>query len=181
MGSMAALLLFGFLLGLDSFRASLGLGIVHKAGSRHFWIPASFGLCDGLAPVLGLTIGSTVVATFDPWTRWLGPLVLGSSGVLTFVVASQYEAKEADAKGGWLWLGLPLFLSLDNLVAGFGLGALGAPVVVSAAVIGVISGLMSFAGMYLGSAVGRSLRARSAHVGGATLTLLSLALAFDIF
>jgi manganese efflux pump family protein len=181
MGSTVALLLLGFLLGLDSFRASLGLGIVHRSGPRRFWIPVSFGLCDGIAPVLGLAAGSAVVSSFAPWTRWLGPLVLGGFGVLTFLAANEYEAKEADADGGWPYFGLPLILSLDNLVAGLGLGAIGAPVVLSAAVIGLISGLMSLAGMSLGSVVGRSLRARAAQVGGATLAVLAPSLAFDIF
>lgn len=69
---------------------------------------------------------------------------------------------------------------MDNLIAGFRLGTLGTPVLLSAAVIGLISGLMSLAGLLLGTAVGQSLRGYASQVGGAALTALALTLAFDI-
>jgi putative Mn2+ efflux pump MntP len=45
---------------------------------------------------------------------------------------------------------LPLTLSLDNLAAGVGLGTAGARFTVQAAVVGVISGIMSAAGFAIG-------------------------------
>ncbi len=172
MESAAVLLLLGRLLGIDSFRASLGLGLLHRSTTRRIGIAMSFGLCDGLAPLVGLMVGSAVITSFSPWAGWLGPLVLGGFGLFTFVTLGGDEAKESDAPEGFVSLGLPLILALDNLVAGFGLGALGTPVLLSAAVIGAISALMSLVGLCLGALVGRSLRARTGRVGGASLVVL---------
>lgn len=85
MGSIAALLLLSFLLGLDSFRASPGLGFVYRSRPRRFWIPLSFGLCDGLAPLVALAAGFAVVTRWNYWTAWIGPLVLGGFGLFTFL------------------------------------------------------------------------------------------------
>jgi putative Mn2+ efflux pump MntP len=180
MGPVVGLFLLGFLLGIDSFRASLGLGIVHRSGARRLRIAIAFGFCDGIAPLLGLAVGSVVLNALSPWTRWAGPLVLGGFGLFTFLTAAADEANEAEITSGWVCFGLPLTLSLDNLVAGLGLGTLGLPVLPSAAVIGLISGLMSVVGLCLGSLVGRSLRARAGQVGGAALAVLAFALAFDV-
>jgi putative Mn2+ efflux pump MntP len=180
MGPVAGLLLLGFLLGIDSFRAALGLGIVHRSGARRLRIALSFGFCDGVAPLLGLAVGSAVVDSLSPWTRWLGPLVLGGFGLLTFATAGADEANESGSTSGWACFGLPLTLSLDNLVAGLGLGTLGLPVLPSAAILGLISGLMALGGLYMGALVGRSLKARAGRVGGAALAVVAIALAFDV-
>jgi putative Mn2+ efflux pump MntP len=181
-GGVVGLFLLGFLLGIDSFRASLGLGIVHRSGARRLRIALGFGLCDGVAPLLGLAVGSAVLTSLSSWTKWVGLLVLGGFGLFTFLTAGAEEAKETETEtaSGWVCFGLPLTLSLDNLVAGLGLGALGLPVLPSAVLIGLISGLMSLAGLCLGSLVGRSLRARAGQVGGAALAVLAIGLAFDV-
>jgi putative Mn2+ efflux pump MntP len=180
MGSIAAVLLLGFLLGFDSFRASVGLGVTFRSADRRRWIPVSFGLCDGLAPLLGLAVGSAAVSSLDPWTGYIGPLIVGGFGLYTLLTSAGDESRQAKDPQAWLCFGLPLSLSLDNLVAGFGLGTLGTPVLLSAAILGLTSGLMSLAGLCLGAAVGRSLPWRADQVGGAALTILALLLALDI-
>jgi putative Mn2+ efflux pump MntP len=180
MGPVVGLLLLGFLLGIDSFRASLGLGIVNRSVARRFRIALSFGVCDGVAPLLGLAVGSAVINSLSPWTLWVGPLLLGGFGLFTFLTAGADESKDPESTSGWVCFGLPLTLSLDNLVAGLGLGTLGLPVLPSAAVLGLISGLMAVAGLYMGSLVGRAMRARAGQVGGAALAVVAIALAFDV-
>ncbi len=176
----ATVLLLGFVLGLDSFRASLGLGMVRDSAARRTRIALAFGLCDGLAPVLGLAIGSALVTSVSPWVGRLGPLVLGGYGVFTFLNAGKGNTDEARPDGGWVLFGLPLSLSLDNLVAGFGLGAIQMPILLTAALIGLMSGAMSLAGLHLGTLIGRAMPARAARTGGAAITVLAIALAFDV-
>jgi putative Mn2+ efflux pump MntP len=177
---MATVVLLGFVLGLDSFRASLGLGLARRGAAGQARVALAFGLCDGLAPLVGMAAGSLLVARLSPWTGWVGPLVLGGFGLFVFIKAGTSGAEDARPEGGWSLLGLPLVLSLDNLAAGFGLGAIGVPVVLSAALIGLISGFMALAGLRAGALVGRAMPARAERVGGAALTALALALAFDV-
>ena len=51
---MITLLLLGFALSLDSFRVSVGLGTLKLSRLRQLQIVTAFGVCDALAPLIGL-------------------------------------------------------------------------------------------------------------------------------
>src|SRR6266702_2328955 len=110
---MKLLLALGFVLSLDSFRVSLGLGALKLRATKQIQIVLAFGLCDALAPLLLCAYGAYVI-----------------------YVARRYAGEEVAEESHWLVLGLPLSLSLDNLVAGASLGMIGFPLLVSVAVIG---------------------------------------------
>jgi putative Mn2+ efflux pump MntP len=178
---MATLLLLGFTLSLDSFRVSLGLGATKLRRARQAQIALAFGLCDGLAPLAGLLIGQSLVKYIGAWVEYLGPFVLCAYGVYVIYVAQRCAEKEAHEEGRWIVLGLPLSLSLDNLIAGASLGMIGFPLVISVAVIGTMSALMSLAGLRLGSVAVNYLRIKTELLGGVALILIALTLAFDKF
>ncbi len=179
---MGTLLLLAFVLSLDSFRVSLGLGALKLRPIRQTQIVVAFGLCDGLAPLLGILVGQSLVRFIGGWTEYLGPLVLGVYGAYVIYVAQRYEAnEEARDTGGWIVLGLPLSLSLDNLVAGASLGMIGFPLPLSVAVIGAMSALMSLAGLLLGRTAVNYLKLNSELLGGVALVCIALVLAIERF
>ncbi len=77
------------------------------------------------------------------------------------------------------WLGLPLSLSLDNLIAGASLGLVGFPLLLWVAVIGSMSALMALAGLRLGSLAVNFLRINTELLGGVALVCIGLALALE--
>ncbi len=178
---MTTLLLLAFALSLDSFRVSLGLGALKLRPRRQAQIVLAFGLCDGLAPLLGMLIGQSLVRYVGAWTEYLGPIVLGLYGAYVIYVARRYEGKGAAEPGGWIVLGIPLSLSLDNLIAGAGLGLVGFPLLLSITVIGAMSGLMSLAGLRLGRLAINYLPAKAEWLGGLALVVIAVTLALDWF
>jgi len=171
---MITLLLLGFALSLDSFRVSLGLGTLHLSRLRRLQIVIAFGVCDALAPLIGLVIGKSLLAYIGPWVEHLGPLLLCAYGVYVIYIAQRCAQREAGETDGWIVLGLPLSLSLDNLVAGTTLGMVGFPLLLSAAIIGAMSALMSLAGLYLGGTAVNFLRLRTELIGGVVLIVVAL-------
>jgi putative Mn2+ efflux pump MntP len=178
---MGTLLLLGFVLSLDSFRVSLGLGALRLSRLRQVQIVLAFGLCDGLAPLVGLLIGKSLVTYIGGWTEYLGPLALCAYGAYVIYVARRCAGEEEREPGRWMVLGLPLSMSLDNLVAGASLGMVGFPVLISVAVIGSMSALMSLAGLRLGSLAVNFLRINTELFGGVALVLIALVLAIENF
>jgi putative Mn2+ efflux pump MntP len=178
---MGTLLLLGFTLSLDSFRVSLGLGATRLRPARQAQIALAFGLCDGLAPLVGLLVGQSLVEYLGAWVEHLGPLVLCAYGAYVIYVARRCEGEEADEGGRWVVLGLPLSMSLDNLIAGTSLGMVGFPLWLSVAVIGAMSALMSLAGLWLGRRAVNLLKIRTETMGGVALILIALTLALDMF
>jgi putative Mn2+ efflux pump MntP len=176
---MGTLLLLGFVLSLDSFRVSLGLGALKLRPVRQAQLVVAFGLCDGLAPLVGLLIGKSLVRYVGWWTEYFGPLALFAYGVYVIYVAKRCAGKEAKEPNRWVVLGLPLSLSLDNLIAGASLGMVGFPLLLSVAVIGAMSALMSFVGLRLGSVAVNFLRINTELLGGVALVFVALALAIE--
>lgn len=177
---MGMLLLLGFTLSLDSFRVSLTLGAMKLTRARQAQIALAFAACDGLAPLAGLWLGQSVVGYVGEWVGYLGPLMLGLYGCYVLYAARRWRDSEATEQDHWLIFGIPLSLSLDNLVAGASLGLIGFPVLLSATVIGAISGLMSLTGLLVGRAAVRYLPVRAELLGGVALICIALALALEM-
>src|ERR1700760_224325 len=125
---MGTLLLLAFTLSLDSFRVSLGLGATKLRPTRQAQIVLAFGLCDALAPLVGLLVGQSLVEYAGGWVEHAGPVVLCAYGAYVIYVARRYAGEEASEDSRWVVLGLPLSMSLDNLIAGASLGMIGFPV-----------------------------------------------------
>src|ERR1043165_503727 len=101
---MVTLLLLGFALSLDSFRVSLGLGTLKLRRLRQFQIVIAFGVCDAIAPLIGLSIGHSLVEYIGPWVEHVGPLLLGAYGVYVIYIAHRYPAKEEADTDRWMVL-----------------------------------------------------------------------------
>lgn len=150
----AALPLLGlaFALGLDSFRASIGLGALRPKLGSALRLAGSFALIEALAPLVGAGAGSALVRLAGDWTAAAGPVVLAGTGIYTILSARREEGQRPPANlGVGASLVLPLSLSADNLLAGGAIGLLGIAPIPAAAVIGTTSGLLALAGLACGA------------------------------
>ncbi|MEN3325712.1 MAG: manganese efflux pump family protein [Acidobacteriota bacterium] len=171
---MITLLLLGFALSLDSFRVSLGLGTLKLSRLRQLQIVIAFGVCDALAPLIGLLIGKSLLQVIGPWVEHIGPLLLCAYGVYVIYIAQRCAGTETGETDRWMVLGLPLSLSLDNLIAGTSLGMIGFPIVLSVIIIGAMSSLFALAGLRLGHTAINFLRIRADLIGGVVLVVIAL-------
>lgn len=178
---MGTLFLLGFVLSLDSFHVSMGLGASKLRPIRLAQIVLAFGLCDALAPLVGLLIGQSIIALVGPWVEYLGPLMLCGYGAYVIYMGQRRDEEETREKVRWVVLGLPLALSLDNLIAGTSLGMIGFPLPLSAGVIGAMSALMSLAGLLLARTAVNVLNFESEVFGGVVLVGVGLRLALETF
>ena len=142
----------GFVLSLDNFRTSVLLGPLRMRRARMVLVAINFGLWDGLAPLLGLLIGHYVGDAIGPIADYLGPAALLGYGAYLLIQAWRVPAAEGDGEfeKSWTLFGLPLPLSIDNIVAGTGLGLLGFSPWLPAVIFGVITTVMSLTGLVLG-------------------------------
>jgi putative Mn2+ efflux pump MntP len=161
----------GFILSLDNFRTALTLGPLRFGWRRCLLIATVFGLFDALAPLAGLLLAGYVRQEIaGPVSDIVGPAVLGGYG-LYIIVQESRAARGADRDYLWSVLGLPVPLSLDNLIAGAGLGLAGLSPVVPAIIFGVTTFVMSLVGLQIGQGVSRliPIRIRWAFVTGGAL------------
>ena len=130
MASLRELVLVALLLGFDSFLAGLAIGPILSSWSARAWIVALFGLCDGLASLLG-TAAPHLVPELPAAALYL-------LGVVLVILGAQRSR-------AWLYA-MPVLFSLDNLAA--------AGPASNAPGLAVSSAAMAAAGLALG-ALGR--------------------------
>jgi manganese efflux pump family protein len=169
------LLILGFVLSLDNFRVSIVLGTVPFSFRRAVQVALMFGLWDGVMPLLGLLLGSYVSEATGTVAEYVGAIVLGGYGL--YLLISALRNPEPDELDHPLALfGIPLSLSLDNLLTGTSLGLLGFSPWISAAVFGITTALMSFVGLQMGRAAARVIRIRSDLLSGVMLIIAAIVL-----
>ncbi len=169
----------GLMLALDSFAVSVAIGTLPRNGVRRLWLVLSFALCDGLAFWFGAVWLGGLRSSLEGWD-WLGPAAVAGYGLYVLALAT-LTRKSSTGLGSstvWLTLGLPLCSSVDNLVAGADSAGTGLPPVVTAGILGALSGGLALLGLTLGAACGRRLPRQGAWVGGTLLLLVAVALFF---
>jgi manganese efflux pump family protein len=168
-------LILAFVLGLDNFRVSIALGTVPFGLKRAVQVALTFGLWDGIMPLIGLLIGRQVGEAVGDVAEYVGAAALGGYG-LYLVISALRNPEPDELDHPWALFGIPLTLSLDNLFAGASLGLLGLSPWFSAAAFGVMTAVLSLVGLQLGRAAARLIRIRSDLLSGVTLIIAAVAL-----
>jgi putative Mn2+ efflux pump MntP len=198
---MLALLLLAVALGLSNFAAAIGIGVSGVRGGTRVRMAVVFGVFEAGMPVLGLVLGRGVADGIGQAARWLGGAALiafGAFGAFGLIQGwrgggdragpgGRGGAEPAEPGGpgravpeGWPMgrlLVSGLVLSGDNLAAGFALGAYHVGVGVAAAAFGVVSVVMSLAGLELGARIGAAAGERAELVAGVILVAAGAAIA----
>src|SRR3954449_3397640 len=169
---IAKLLILGFTLSLDNFRTAIALGALRIPRRRAAHVALVFGFWDTVAPLVGILGGEVFAETIGSTAEYVGAGVLGVYGVYLLVEAWRNPAEELDER--WALFGLPLPLSLDNIVAGTSLGLAGFSPWLGPPLFGVITALMTFVGLQVGRAAARFIRIRADLLTGVALVLTAI-------
>jgi putative Mn2+ efflux pump MntP len=169
---IGSLVILGFTLSLDNFRTAVALGGLRLNWRRSVEVAVVFGLCDGLAPLLGILIGRYWGETIGETGEYVGAIGLGLYGLYLVVRAWRTDAPE-EMDRPWAVFGLIIPLSADNIVAGASLGLLGASPWLAPLVFGVTTTLMALVGLYLGRAAVGLVRIRPDLLTGLALVVMA--------
>ncbi|GGZ28565.1 putative manganese efflux pump MntP [Streptomyces olivaceoviridis] len=160
----------GFVLSLDNLRVSIALGTLPFGLKRAVQVALTFGLWDAVMPLVGMLIGHQIGESIGGVADVVGAAALGGYG-LYLVISSLRNPEPDELDHPWALFGIPLTLSLDNLLAGASLGVLGLSPWSSAAVFGGMTAVLSLLGLQLGRAAARLIRIRSDLMSGVTLII----------
>jgi len=168
------LLILGITLSLDNFRTAIALGALRLTWRRAAQVALVFGFWDAVAPLVGILLGDYLARTIGSTADYVGAVALGAYGLYLLVHAWRTAPEELDER--WALFGLPLPLSVDNVVAGTSLGLLGYSPWLTAPLFGAITALMTFVGLQLGRAAAQFIRIRSDLLTGVALLIMAIAL-----
>ena len=173
------LLILGVTLSLDNFRIAIALGALRLRPRRAVQVSLVFGFWDGAAPLVGILVGGYLAKTIGSTADYVGAIALGAYGLYLLFEAWRTEAPE-ELDQRWALFGLPLPLSLDNVVAGTSLGLLGFSPWLAPPVFGAITAVMSFVGLQLGRVAAQFIRIRSDVLAGVALVAMAIVLGLGL-
>ena len=173
------LLILGIALSLDNFRTAIALGALRLRWSRAVQAALVFGFWDGVAPLAGILVGHHLSQTIGSTADYVGAVALGAYGLYLVVEAWRTAAPE-ELDQRWALFGLPLPLSLDNVVAGTSLGLLGFSPWLAPPLFGAITVLMSLVGLQLGRAAAHFIRIRPDLLTGVALIVMAVVLGLGL-
>lgn len=178
--SLWTILLVGVGVSADAFAVSLarGLKIRQLHLSQALLIGGVFGVFQAVMPILGWFLGSAfadLIQAFDHWVAF-GLLALVGVKMLWEAVSSHQPGGAVDdvpdEKDGITLrelLVLAVATSIDALAVGLSLALLEVNIWLTAAVIGVITFLLSTAAVFLGHRVGVRYQRPAEIIGGVIL------------
>jgi len=188
---IALLLIAAAAVGLSNFGAAIGIGVSGVGGGTRIRVAVVFGVFEAGMPVLGLALGHSLAAGLGQAAHWLGAvmLIVIGAGSLVYAWRSRGRASGSGSGSGsgpdrearqWrtgrvVLSGLAL--SVDNLAAGFAIGAYHVSLGVAAVTFGAVSVAMSLVGLELGARIGAAAGDRSELIAGAMLIAVGAAMA----
>ena len=167
---MIQLILLGSGLAMDAFSVSVSFGACHPKSkiSSAFRLAFFTGFFQFIMPLAGWFVGELLGKFFFKYSNWIAFGILTAIGLKMIIeaVIEKDDCKTIDISKGRHLILICLATSIDALAAGLSLGLLKMSLLMAAAIIGLITFLFSFAGIYLGKIAGYILGKWAEILGG---------------
>ncbi|MEK7309848.1 MAG: manganese efflux pump MntP family protein [Planctomycetota bacterium] len=165
-------------LAMDCFTVSITSGIIiRNLKVRHaVKIALFFGLFQALMPCIGWLAGvgmKNLITGFDHWIAF-GLLVLVGVKMIYESFKIEGEKKESDPLNIYVLLMLSLATSIDALAIGVTLAFLDTVIIMPIVIIGAVTFIISFLGIYAGNKFGHVFGSKAEAVGGLVLIAIGV-------
>ncbi|HTX60956.1 MAG TPA: manganese efflux pump MntP family protein [Methanobacterium sp.] len=160
-------------LAMDAFSVSITRGLTLKCNVKQALIIALFfGVFQAFMPVLGWLSGKQLeflISTFAPWIAFFLLVIIGIKMI--------YEALNADEEVYNVFsfkelLVLSVATSIDAFAVGVTFAFLNVAILLPIIIIGLVTFLLSFIGVYIGKNIGHLFENKMEIVGGLILILI---------
>lgn len=181
-------------LSMDAFAVAVckGLGMTRLNMKQAAVIALFFGGFQALMPVVGWALGSQFAQMVEPIDHWIAFVLLAFIGGKMIWDAMHEDADSAGIVGGpgksdvadvsldmRELVMLAIATSIDALAVGVSFAFLKVNIVPAASFIGVVTCVLSFAGVAIGHQFGSRWEKPSAIIGGVVLILIGLKTLFE--
>lgn len=185
---MLSLLLLAVGLAMDAMAVAGARGLaVKKVRLRDaFLVALFFGGFQAGMPAIGWAVGGAFASKITGWGHWVTFVVLAGIGAKMLHEARTSDPEEGKPSPDEVFGLKVLFLlaiatSIDALAAGVTFALSGVHIVMACTVIGVVTAVLSFGGVFIGHRFGGHMGKRFDMVGGIVLIGLAIKTLVDHF
>lgn len=167
---------------MDAFAAAVckGLSIKRLSWRHAVLVGIYFGGFQAAMPLIGYLLGShfrEAIASFD---HWIAFFLLSAIGFSMIREACSKEEEQLDSSLGFKTMSiLALATSIDALAVGVTLSFLNVEIIPAVSFIGMITFLLSAAGVKAGHMFGIRYKSKAEFCGGVILILIGLKILFE--
>jgi len=175
---MITIILIAFGLAMDAFAISItsGLAIKQLRLEHAFKIAIFFGLFQAFMPLIGWLAGLSLKNFIYGIDHWVAFGLLSAIGFKMVYESFRTESskKKINPLNLTVLLILSIATSIDALAVGVSFAFLKVPIITPIAVIGLITFLLSLAGVFIGNRFGHFFESKAEIVGGLVLIGIGL-------
>ena len=170
------LLIIAVGLSMDAFAVAVCKGLAQQQHSinNSFITGVYFGGFQALMPLLGYLLGTQFADSITAVDHWIAFALLGIIGINMIRESRSCDVKASNSFGFKKMLVLSLATSIDALAIGITFAFLKVNIVSAVLTIGVITFVISFVGVKLGSVFGSRFKSKAEITGGVILILMGL-------
>ncbi|MDD3978263.1 MAG: manganese efflux pump MntP family protein [Methanomicrobium sp.] len=171
-------------LAMDSFAVSVSSGTTKMKGKfkTAVVIGLVFGFFQGFMPLLGWILGINITRFILDYAHWIAFFLLFIIGIKMIeesLSEKGSDEKLIDIQNPYVLLLLGIATSIDALAVGLSFAFLNESVLFPAFVIGIITFLISFVGVYLGDKLQSSAGRYATFIGGVILILIGVKIVLE--
>ena len=160
-------------LAMDAFAVSIASGVIIKNIRLSYALRMAllFGGFQAIMPFIGWLVGSSFssyIAAFDHWVAFGLLAFIGGRMIYESTILKDAEKKTDPRKLMVLFI-LAIATSIDALAVGFSFSFLNVTIAEPVIIIGLITFLLSFAGVYIGAKTGSIFENKIEIIGGVIL------------
>lgn len=173
------LILLSVGLAMDAFAVAICKGLnMRKMNYKNALILALFfGGFQALMPSIGYLLGKQFekyITSVDHWIAFILLSIIGIQMIAESFKKDDDKEEDADKLNLKEYFMLAIATSIDALAVGISLAFLSVSLVKSISFIGIITFVISFAGVFIGNKFGARFKSKAEFAGGAILILIAL-------
>jgi len=163
-------------LAMDAFAVAVVEGGTYKKLHliHAFRVAALFGLFQAFMPVVGYFCGVGVRDFIVGYDHWAAFVLLGVIGVKMVYESFRIKRNAKSSAGIVILLALSVATSIDALAVGVTLGLVGSSIAIAAVIIGSVTFVLSYLGVYIGRRFGHFFEGKIEAAGGLILIAIGL-------
>lgn len=174
-----SIIMIGIGLAMDAFSVSITDGILLKKPRplQSAKIALFFGGFQFIMPCIGYLFGSAFAKYITAFDHYIAFILLGFIGGKMIYEALKDDDFEKEYKNPLSFntlLVLAIATSIDALAVGVTFATINAPVIFASLIIGVVTYIISFLGVYIGSKFGNLLGNKAEIAGGLVLIAIGI-------
>ena len=179
---MLDILILSFALSMDAFAVSIGLGTKRQSNTKSLALKSAiyFGFFQAIMPFIGYACGIGFKQYVGEYYSFISFILLLFIGIKMIYEACNKNNKETikNISNKFLLL-LAIATSIDAMVAGFTLHLIELNIYVCLSIIGIITFIFSYMGVFIGAKSHAKYEKKAEIFGGTILILIGFKILFE--